>query len=227
MAGARDEASMTCLQPKRTNSGYQSKRALKVSSAGLLLACGLLILGGASKAGPRVLSAADEAALASGEVIVDVAPDPQGAAGQVDAVIDIPAPADQLWRVMLDCARAPHYLAGLRSCTVLKESADKKWDVREHKVQWSSFFPVVRSVFRSDYDPVHEIRFSRVEGDLKQLEGTWRLEPLKGKAVTRLYYHARIDPGLLLPSAIIRSVIENDVPKTLKALRQEVTGGRL
>ncbi len=189
-----------------------------------IMACGSIFLSFESIANPKQLSSADEALLASGEVLVDVVADPQGAAGQVDAVIEIPASADVIWKVMLDCGRAPHFLAGLQSCTVLQESPDKKWDVREHKVQWSVLFPAVRSVFRSDYKPTHEIRFSRVEGDLKELEGSWRLEPIKGKLSTRLFYHARVDPGVYLPNAIVRSVIENDMPKTLKALRAEVTG---
>jgi ribosome-associated toxin RatA of RatAB toxin-antitoxin module len=220
---------VNCLQSTLDRNSCQTRHSSSLvrkrgTAIRLLFGLAPLFMGIASEAGPRQLSAADEAALASGQVIVDVAPDPQGAAGQVDAVIDIPASAGQLWKVMLDCDRAPRFLAGLQSCTVLKESADKKWDIREHRVQWSSLFPVVRSVFRSDYEPMHEIRFSRVEGDLELLEGSWRLEPLKGKAVTRLYYHARVDPGIRLPNIIVRSVIENDMPKTLKALRKEVIG---
>ena len=220
---------MIFVQPMRARDPCHPRRGsslrrTKGVAIPAIIACGLLFISFDARAHAKQLSAADEATLTSGEVIVDVAPDPQGAAGQVDAVIDIPVPADLLWKVMLDCDRAPRYLPGLQSCTVLKESPDKKWDVREHKVRWSALFPSVRSVFRSDYEPVREIHFSRVEGDLKELEGSWRLESLKGKAMTRLYYHARVDPGVYLPNAIVRSVIENDMPKTLKALRREVTG---
>ena len=127
---------------------------------------------------------------------------------------------------MLDCERARRFFAGLEVCRVLQESPDKSWDIREHQVRWLWFLPMVRSVFRSDYVPVREINFRRVEGDLKQLEGQWRLEPIKNGTSTRLHYTARVDPGFPVPNSVVRASLESDIPKTLKALREEVAGGK-
>ena len=96
--------------------------------------------------------------------------------------------------------------------------------MREHVVQWIWPLPPVRSVFRSNYTPFQQIAFQLVEGDLEYLKGAWTLEPLRQGGATRLSYRARITPGWPVPGALVRSAIEADVPKTLIALRREVTG---
>ena len=161
------------------------------------------------------------ARLQTGAAVVDVRPDPEGASGLVQAVIDIPAPPKRVWEVMLDCAHSKRAIAALISCRVLEQGADGRFDVREHVVQWLWPLPSVRSVFRSDYKPYEHIAFKRIEGDLALLEGEWCLVPFNDGRATRLFYRARMTPGWVVPDAIARAAIESDVPKTLAALRQE------
>ena len=170
------------------------------------------------------LDAAQLRRLKAGEVVIDVRPDPQGATGLITATIDIATPPRELWAIMLDCARSQRVTSNLKSCRVLEQSADGLSDVREHVVQWIWPLPSVRSVFASQYRPFEQINFQRVEGDLKFLEGTWRLEPLLQGRATRLSYVARITPGWPVPAALVRSAIEADMPRTLTALRREATG---
>ena len=56
---------------------------------------------------------------------------------------------------------------------------------------------------------------------LKFLQGTWRLQPLNDGIRTRLRYSVRIGVAAPVPGFIIRSALEADVPKLLKALRAE------
>lgn len=164
--------------------------------------------------------------VAGGEIVVEVEPDTDGGAGIVRAAIDIAAPPPKVWAAMVDCERTPHFVAGLESCHVLSRSADGSSDVREHRIRWAWPLPEVRSVFRSDYIPYSSIRFSRLDGDLRALEGAWHLEPIDRGGETRLTYEAHIDPGLPLPGALVRGVIASDVEKVLSSLRAEVDVGR-
>jgi len=154
-------------------------------------------------------------------LITMVEPDPKGAAGMVQAVIDIPVPPSTLWETMLDCKGANRFIKGLKRCRILKEDPKGNWDVREHVVSWLALMPTTRSEFRSDYLKNRSIKFMRTGGDLKILEGEWNLKPVQRGTKTRLTYMARIDPGTILPSSMIRAVVETDLPKTLKALRKE------
>ena len=162
--------------------------------------------------------------LKGGEVLISVLPDPDGATGLIEATIDIKAAPSAVWAVMLDCARSQRISPSLISCRVLSATPDGRSDVREHVVQWVWPLPPVRSVFRSDYIPFQRIAFQLVEGDLAYLQGSWTLEPLMQGTATRLSYRARITPGWPVPGPLVRSAIEADVPKTLLALRREVTG---
>lgn len=176
-------------------------------------------------AGEFLLSAEQRAILNAGEAVVVVGPDPRGAAGLIMAAIDIPVAPRQLWTTMLDCERASQFISGLKSCRILDRDPQGTWDVREHLVQWLWVMPTTRSEFRSEYTLDRRISFQRTGGDLKTLEGEWRLAPVSGRNATRLTYMVRIDPGVSLPGPMVRAAIETDLPKTLKALRDAAVSG--
>jgi len=188
-----------------------------------LLAATLMIAFGArcAYATPFNPDTAELKRLELGEVLALAEPDPEGAAGRVEAAIKIPVPPQALWAVMTDCSRASTFIRGLESCRVLERGADGSWDIREHVVKAHWMVPRSRSVFRSSYVQPKSIRFSRHSGDLRALEGEWRLEPLDQGRATRLLYRARVDPGLPVPGAVVRSLIEGDLPRMLGALRSE------
>jgi carbon monoxide dehydrogenase subunit G len=154
-------------------------------------------------------------------LVTIVGPDAKGAAGMVQAIIDIPVPPSVLWNTMLDCKGANRFIEGLQKCRILKKDPKGKWDVREHVVSWLALMPSTRSEFRSDYQKHRSIKFMRTGGDLKILEGEWNLQSVQKGKETRLTYMARVDPGTILPSSMIRAAVEADFPKTLKALRKE------
>jgi ribosome-associated toxin RatA of RatAB toxin-antitoxin module len=172
------------------------------------------------------LSGEQLARLKAGDALVSVEEDTGGADGHIEAVIEIPASPHRLWQVMTDCSRAPKFVAGLKSCRVVEQGPGSAWDIREHRSQWMSMMPETISVFRSDYTLDKEIRFQRVSGTLKFLRGSWRLQPLNEGTRTRLRYSVRIGVAAPVPGFMIRSALESDVPKLLKALRAETVAAK-
>lgn len=160
--------------------------------------------------------------LKAGEALVRVTVAASPADGDVRGVIDIPAPAALVWSVLYDCAGAPSFMESLKRCAVLEQGPEGAWDVREHVVQWTSFLPEMRSVFRSEYRLNRSIRFQRTQGDLAHLEGAWQLQPLSGGTATRLTYEVRVGFSVLVPGMLVRSALEKDVPEFLGVLRREV-----
>jgi uncharacterized membrane protein len=167
------------------------------------------------------LDAGQSARLQERDVLITVSPDSAGADGLIEAAIEINAPRKQVWDVMVDCARAPNFLPSLKSCQVLDADPDGSWDVREHRISWLAILPDTRSIFRSTYTKHELIKFERSGGDLKILEGAWRLESVAGDR-TRVFYRSRIGLSLPVPAFMLRSSLEADVPKFLKALRNEI-----
>lgn len=168
------------------------------------------------------LTADRSSRLAASEAVVNAMPDDHGAAARIEAGIEIAAPPAKVWGVMLDCSRSARFIRGLESCRIIEADPAGRWDVREHQVNWLSIMPRLRTVFRSQYETHRTISFSRVDGDVPILEGAWRLEPIKAGVATRLHYEVRIGLAGPVPDFIVRGAIENDLPRTLAALRQEV-----
>ncbi len=173
---------------------------------------------------PAIALTLDPAALAklaAGETVTSFTADKiQSAAGLLEAVIDIPAPQEAVWKVLTDCDNAGKVFSGLKTCRIVSAEAGGKTDVREHVISWSRLLPNLRSVFRSQYDAPNSIAFARTDGDLKELKGEWRLETLADTKTTRLHYAAQIVVGIPVPSALVRAALENDMPKSMKAIRQ-------
>ena len=176
---------------------------------------------GAGSADAFELPARAEAALKRGHPWVEVRPDADGRSGQVRAAIDIAASKDRVWTLMLDCDAAIRMVANLKSCRVLERDPLGRFDVRE-QVSRAAFLPSVRSVYRSDYERPNRIRFHRTGGDMKVLEGEWRLETrVDGVRVT---YEARAAAPFTVPGWIARAALRHDVPAALVALRDEARG---
>ncbi len=197
------------------------------ATAGVLLVatcwlCGLTI----GPAGAISLDADELARLNAGEPIVHVASDDSGESdGVIEAAMVVAAPPARVYDVMLDCTRAVKFLHALTGCRVLETSPDGLSDLREHRSKWISILPETVSIFRSQYVKNREIRFEKAGGDLKFLQGSWTLEPLKGGSATKLNYRVRVGVSGPVPGFLVRGALQQDVPKFLSALRREVMAG--
>ena len=163
------------------------------------------------------------ATLAAGRPWVSVTVDPAGEAALIRAAIDISAPPEQVWAAMIDCRNARAMVSNVASCKILSRGAS--WDIREHVTQGGALIPAIRNVFRSDYEPYRRIRFHRVDGDLKAMNGEWGLIPLNGGRGTRVTYENHLSVRILAPAALVRAGLRKDTPKVLENLRRIVTGG--
>lgn len=157
--------------------------------------------------------------IAASGVFAEVSPDPDGSAGVIRARVDIEAPPAVVWAVIQDCTLARKMSANVQSCKVMDRARDGSWDIRELVVQ-APLVPKVRSVFRSEYEPVRRITFRCTGGDVKMCEGEWRLVPLQNGG-TRVHYVNRATSPFSLPAAVTREVMKGDIVKSLKALRRE------
>ena len=182
----------------------------------------LMLLGAATAASAWSPTAEAVAALATGKPWVSVTVDPSSEAAIIHAAIDIPAPPQKVWTTMIDCRNAARMVANVTRCQILSQGPG--WDVREHVTRGGPLIPSIRNVFRSDYEPYRRIRFHRVEGDLRTMEGAWGLIPLNGGRGTRVTYENRLSVRIFAPPALIRAGLRKDTPKVLENLRRIVSG---
>lgn len=182
----------------------------------------LMLLGAATAASAWSPTAEAVATVATGKPWVSVTVDPASEAAIIHAAIDIPAPPQKVWTAMIDCRNAARMVANVTRCQILSQGPG--WDVREHVTRGGPLIPSIRNVFRSDYEPYRRIRFHRVEGDLRTMEGAWGLIPLNGGKGTRVTYENRLSVRIFAPPALIRAGLRKDTPKVLENLRRIVSG---
>lgn len=164
------------------------------------------------------LSEEERGRLASGEPVVV-------AEGRVErwvrATVRIDAAPEELWQVMTDCPRAPEFVPGLRSCRVLE--SDERTALVEHRARPFSLLPEMTYLFREHREPFRSIRFRRVSGSLKEMEGRWDLRR-QGAGRTVVWYTVFLDPGFLVPEWLVRRALRRDLPELLAALKRRVEG---
>jgi carbon monoxide dehydrogenase subunit G len=150
---------------------------------------------------------------------IQVTTDAATSAGVVHGAVEIDAPPAVVWRVIIDPANTARLMTGVKSCKVLQRDPAGRWDVRE-QVSKAGLLPSVRIVMRTDYLPTTLIRFHRTDGDVKVLDGEWRLTPLDGGTHTRVDYDSRVVSPFPAPAMIVRAILRKDMPQTLANLRE-------
>ncbi len=170
------------------------------------------------------LSASQLQQLMDGEVLVAVSNADGPSKGMVEATILIDAPVKNIWQIMTDCDEIPTFVPGVKSCQVL--SAGKNWEIIRHEVKWIWLLPKLSYVFRASYQENQQIDFVRIEGDLREMRGTWRLSPLNTGNQTIVQYRVYLDPGFFVPQWIVRRSLKGDLPAVLIALRTKVLNSR-
>jgi len=185
----------------------------------LLLSLGLACapLAGASE---FVLTAAETQRVEARQVVIRSTLDSSQRRGTVRAAVRIEAPADLVFRMMIQCADALEYVPHLRVCRVREQAPDLSWLVVEHQIDFGWYAPRVNWTFRAELVVYRSIRFHQVSGDFKANEGVWELEPTADGATTLLLYQAYIDPPGFVPNWLARSTFKRELPQMLTDLRR-------
>ena len=119
--------------------------------------------------------------------------------------VEIDAPIDRVFAIAADVARAPEWQGTMDSARVLESDADGRPSLVETQADATVAKVTVRLAF--SYDPPHGMRWERVGGDLKRMEGSWRFEDL-GAGRTRATYAMTGDPGRVLGMALRGPVVD-------------------
>ncbi len=120
------------------------------------------------------------------------------------ASTEIDAPIGEVWAIVEDVLTAPDWQGGLVEVTALERDTDG----RPSLVESESDIKVkhVKTQVRFSYEPPTRLSWTQEKGDLKSVEGSWKLEDL-GEQRTRATYTLDGDPGRVL-GMLIRGPVE-------------------
>jgi ribosome-associated toxin RatA of RatAB toxin-antitoxin module len=133
-----------------------------------------------------------------------------------EVVVDVPPSV--LMTVLTDFGAYPLFLPAMEEASVLARSEDGA------RASWTVRF-AIRIVRRLSYtlrlerDGDLRLRWSLLEGAFRSNDGGWTLEPLDGGSRTRATYEVDLDVGMFVPGSVIKTLVDQDLPRTLAAFK--------
>ncbi len=159
-------------------------------------------------------------AAALGETVTIQSEKLVGQQRRIQAFTDLPFTAEQVWQVLTDYDNLSSFIPNLSSSQRLSHPGG---GIRLEQIG-SQCFLNIKFCARVVLDMVEafprELQFSMVEGDFRQFEGKWTLEPVpdaEGEMI-RLGYDLVIRPPRAMPVALIERHIRHDLSRNLQAI---------
>lgn len=134
------------------------------------------------------------------------------------ASVVIPQSIEQVWQVITDYEHLADFIPNLTQSTLLPSPEGR---IRLEQVGAQCFLRVkfcARVVLEMTENFPNQIGFTMSEGDFKQFEGTWRLQPTSQG--TQLSYEVSVQPPRAMPVALIEHHLCRSITINLLAIRE-------
>ena len=112
---------------------------------------------------------------------------------------DIDAPIERVWELVEDVEAAPGWQGGLKGLHAIERDGEGRAVLCE--TESDGKVRTLKSIVRFSYDGPTELRWSQEKGDMKSVDGSWKLEDL-GSDRTRATYALDVDLGRMLGMVI-------------------------
>jgi uncharacterized membrane protein len=129
--------------------------------------------------------------------------------GSASAEID--APVEAVWAVVQDIEAAPEWQRGLDAMTVLER--DEQGRAVQCETTTDTKLKVFTARVRFTYASPSELHWTQERGDLRSMDGSWRLEDAGGNR-TLATYTLDGDPGVLM-ARFLKGALEEKVRRVL------------
>ncbi len=151
-------------------------------------------------------------------LMVSVAPTAKQAnAKTVHAKVLIQAPPSLVWEMLTDYPELSDVLPGYERSRVLRSGGNHA--LLDVAMKVANFLPTYKyQVQTYENEANYQLNMTRVSGDFKSLQATYKLLPQSGGKSTLLTYQLSIDPGFTLPGA--HGLIRANTEKSMKALEK-------
>lgn len=124
-----------------------------------------------------------------------------------EASIELDKPIDEVYAFLEDVLTAPQWQSGLKSMTAIERDEQGRATLVENVAD--AKVKEVKMKMRFSYDPPNKVAWTQVKGDLRSLDGEWRLEDLGGGR-TKVTFWLEGDPGRVL-GMLVRGPVEGQI----------------
>lgn len=142
---------------------------------------------------------------------------------QIEARIQLPYPAEQVWQVLTDYEALSEFIPNLETSQRVEHPAG---GVRIEQIGAQSALMLkfsARVVLDMEENFPKALNFDMVEGDFNGFEGQWRLNPCENcEEQTELTYSLTVWPKRTMPICAVEKRLSKDLPMNLQAIRQRL-----
>ena len=144
-----------------------------------------------------------------------------GMAVQLDASARIRAPRGLVWTTLTDYADLWRFIPGLRYSRVIRRDGATAYvqEQGETRLLFLSF--PISVVLASSEHPPYRIDVHAVSGDLKRLEGSYRITPNRDGTLL-LTWSGAIQPGFWLPAYIDEAMVRSRIGAQFEGMVREI-----
>ncbi len=169
-----------------------------------------------SEAASINLSDDELARLTRGEILLQIVQDEKpGSAARVTALFHTNAQA--IWDIIGYCKYEFIYMRGLKLCEMLE--GDQFHMTMRHRVRNSWYTPTLDFTFEANREPGGDGEAHLIDGNLKILEGRWKLSPLADNNSVIVVHEIRIQPKLPAPEWLVSHNLKRDLPAMMACIR--------
>lgn len=142
-----------------------------------------------------------------------------GKNGQYVVKIVVNSSADTVWKVLTDYNNYYRFFPHVISSKLLKVQGNEKIFEQVYKIQAIVIDQksVIRLAATESYPK--QISFKLVQGDVKALQGSWKIEPISANQVV-IQHQVSVDPGSG-SQTLFYTIYENTLRMTLEAVKRE------
>lgn len=154
--------------------------------------------------------------LRRGEVLEEtIRENERGGSARVRAVFR--AEPRAVWEVLGDCAANFRFVQGLRECEIEEQSDNHAVTRQVAKKHWLS--PPLEYRFETRREPYEWIQIRLLDGDLKQMAGSWRFEDLGRGGLVLVTHEIGLQPKTPAPRWLVRRTLSRDLVEMVACLR--------
>lgn len=143
-----------------------------------------------------------------------------GKQGQYRGQVVVNAPIATTWKVVTDYNNFERFLPNVVSSQLLKTSGNQKVFEQTQRIRAFIFNKQVRVRIAVTETYPQQVAFKVVSGDIKSLQGIWRLQPISRNQVL-LVHQVAIDPGSTSNRDLFFRIYKNSLADTLGAMKRE------
>jgi ribosome-associated toxin RatA of RatAB toxin-antitoxin module len=158
--------------------------------------------------------------LSKGQVVISQHMPSGSAVPSVEAKILISKPPEKVWDVVADPETLMSQERKVQKVKVLSQTANRQ-NVA-FSVSMTRLFPPFNYVLLQELSPPNLLRFHRVSGSFKDIQGSWKLAPVESGSKTILTYTLQLDPGPFIPRSLLLGAVKSDLPNMMRNAKMAI-----